>query len=58
MTDITEKELLIKINENLEKIITKLDEIDNNPILEEMDDKLRRIICHIADPNYVDIGLL
>lgn len=58
MTDLKEKELLIKINENLEKIIDKLDEMDNNPILEEIDDKLRRMIHHIADPNYVDIGLL
>lgn len=44
MADITEKELLIKINENLEKIITKLDEIDSNTCLDEIDHKLLQII--------------
>ena len=58
MTDLTEKELLLKINENLEQIIDKLDEIDSNSRLDEINDKLERIIRHITDPNYVDIALL
>lgn len=43
MTEPSEKEILIEINENLKQINEKLSAVDNN-YLEEIDDKLRTII--------------
>lgn len=53
MTELSEKELLIEINENLKEINKKLIAVDNN-YLEEIEDKLRRILRYLADPNYID----
>lgn len=52
MTEQTEKELLMKIIKNQEQIKKQLDEISiRDPILDEIDDKLNRIINYINESN-------
>ncbi len=53
MAEQTEKEILMEINESLKEINQKLVAVDNNH-LEEIDDKLTRILRYIANPDYVD----